>query len=320
MHPLSPAAAALPLLLAAGAASAFPERPVRIVVPFAPGGNIDITARTLAPGMSEALGVQVLVENRAGAGGLIGSEAVARAQPDGYTTLMGSTGTLSTAVALYPKIRFDPMKDLAPTSLVSVVPLVLTVHHAMPARSVKEFIALVKARPGKVTMASAGTGTSNHLAGEYFQSVTGTKMIHVPYKGSGPALSDLMGGQVDVIFDQIASSLPHIRSGRLKAIAVTTPRRSAALPDTPTLAESGLAGFDASTSTGIMVPGGTPAAIVARMHAAVVQSVRMPATREGLMRIGADPLESSPEEFARLLRSELEKWTRVIKAADIRVE
>jgi tripartite-type tricarboxylate transporter receptor subunit TctC len=233
---------------------------------------------------------------------------------------MGSTGTLSTAVALYPKIRFDPMKDLAPTSLVSVVPLVLTVHHAMPARSVKEFIALVRARPGKVTMASAGTGTSNHLAGEFFQSVTGTKMIHVPYKGSGPALSDLMGGQVDVIFDQIASSLPHIRSGRLKAIAVTTPRRSAALPDTPTLAESGLAGFDASTSTGIMVPGGTPAAIVARMHAAVVQSVRMPATREGLMRIGADPLESSPEEFARLLRSELEKWTRVIKAADIRVE
>jgi tripartite-type tricarboxylate transporter receptor subunit TctC len=314
------ALAALPLCLATATAFGFPDRPVRLVVPFAPGGNIDITARTIAPGMGEALGVQVLVENRAGAGGLIGSEAVVRAQPDGYTTLLGSTGTLSTAVALHPKIRFDPMKDLAPTSLVSVVPLVITVHPALPARSVKEFIALVKARPGKVTMASAGTGTSNHLAGEYFQAVTGTKMVHIPYKGSGPALTDLMGGQIDLIFDQVASSLPFIRSGRLKAIAVTTPRRSAALPDTPTLAESGLPGFDASTSTGVMLPGGTPAAIVTRMHAAVVQSVRMPSTREGLLRIGADPLESSPEDFAKLLRSEIDKWTKVVKTADIRVE
>ena len=232
---------------ALAAQGAYPDRPIRLIVPYPPGGNIDITARTIAPGLGENLGVQIVVDNRGGAGGTIGSEAAAKAPPDGYTLLMGSTGTLATAQALYPKLGFDPLNDFAYTSLVSSVALVAEVIPSLPARNVKELIALLKSRPGRVTFASAGIGTSNHLTGEYFQTVTGTKLVHVPYKGSGPALVDLMGGQVDMMFDQVSSSIGHVRSGKLRALAVTKIKRTGALPEVPTMDESGLKGFEAST-------------------------------------------------------------------------
>lgn len=301
-------------------AAVYPERPIRLVVPYPPGGNIDITARTISPGLTEALGVQILVDNRGGAGGTIGSELVAKAPPDGYTMLMGSTGTLATAQALYPKLNFDPLKDYAHTSLVSSVALVAVTIPSLPARNVKEFIALLKARPGGVTMASSGIGTSNHLTGEYFQTITGTRMVHVPFKGSGPALVDLMGGQVDMMFDQVSSSIGHIQSGRLRALAVTTLKRTSALPKVPTMDESGLKGFEASTTTGVLLPARTPQDIVKRVHAALIKTLRLPATREGFAKVGADVLESTPEEFDKLLRSENVKWSKVIREGNVKID
>jgi tripartite-type tricarboxylate transporter receptor subunit TctC len=309
--------AAAPAFAAQGV---YPDRPIRLIVPYPPGGNIDITARTIAPGLSETLGVQIVVDNRGGAGGTIGSEMAAKAPPDGYTFLMGSTGTLATAQALYPRLGFDPLKDFAYTSLVSSVALVAVTIPSLPARNVKELIALLKARPGRVTMASAGIGTSNHLTGEYFQTVTATKLVHVPYKGSGPALVDLMGGQVDMMFDQVSSAIGHINSGKLRALAVTTLKRTSALPKVPTMDESGLKGFEASTTTGILLPAKTPTEIQKRVYAAVVKTLRMPATREGFAKVGADVIESTPEELDRLMRAENVKWTKVIRDANVKVE
>lgn len=310
------------LLLAVPAivAAAYPERTIRIIVPYPPGGNIDITARTVAPGLSEALGQPVVIDNRGGAGGTIGSELAAKSAPDGYTLLLGSTGTLASSPALYPKLGFDPIKDFAPTSLVSIVPLVIAIHPAIPAKNVKDFIALAKARPGRITMASAGSGTSNHLTGELFQSEAGIKLIHVPYKGSGPALIDLMGGQVDVLFDQLSSAIGYIKGGKLRALAVTTLKRATALPEVPTVNESGLKGFDASTSTGILLPVATPRDIVTKVHVSLIKVLRLPATRESFARIGADTLESSPEEFTRFLREELAKWGKVVRDAGVKLE
>ena len=302
------------------AQAAYPDHAVRIIVPYVPGGNIDITARTIAPGLAEALGTQVVIDNRGGAGGTIGSEMAAKAAPDGYTLLMGSTGTLATTPALYPKVGFDPLKDYAATSMVSVVPLIIVVNPAMPVKDVRDFIALAKSRAGTVTMSSSGTGTSNHLAGELFQTVTGTKMIHVPYKGSGPALVDLMGGQVDVMFDQVSSSIGFIQGGKLHALAVTSPKRSGSLPDVPTLDESGLKGFDASTTTAILLPAATPQEIVTKVYNALIKTLRLPSTRDNFRRIGADVLESTPEDFMRTLRSELTKWTKVIRDGNVKVE
>jgi tripartite-type tricarboxylate transporter receptor subunit TctC len=302
------------------AGAAYPDRAIRIIVPYPPGGNIDITARTIAPGMSEALGVQVVIDNRGGAGGTIGSEIAAKAAPDGYTLLLGSTGTLATSPLLYSKIGFDPLKDYAYTSLVSVVPLVAVVNPSIPAKTINDFIALAKARPGRVTMASAGTGTSNHLTGEYFQTVTGTKLVHVPYKGSGPALVDLMGGQVDVMFDQMSSSIGHIQGRKLRGLVVTTLKRSSAMPDIPTMDESGYKGFEASTTTGIMLPAATPKDVVQKVYAALVKTLRQPATKQAFTRIGADVVESTPQDFEALLRAETVKWSKVVRAANVKVE
>jgi tripartite-type tricarboxylate transporter receptor subunit TctC len=312
--------AALVLAVPDMASAAYPEKTIRIIVPYPPGGNIDITARTVAPGLSEVLGQQVVIDNRGGAGGTIGSELAARSAPDGYTLLLGSTGTLASSPALYPKLGFDPIKDFAPTSLVSIVPLVMVIHPAIPAKNVKDFVALAKARPGRITMASAGSGTSNHLTGELFQSVAGIKLIHVPYKGSGPALIDLMGGQVDVLFDQLSSAIGYIKGGKLRALAVTTLKRATALPEVPTVDESGLKGFDASTSTGILLPVATPRDIVTKVHASLIKVLRLPATRESFARIGADTLESSPEEFTRFLREEIAKWSKVVHDAGVKLE
>jgi tripartite-type tricarboxylate transporter receptor subunit TctC len=310
------------LVLASGVANAaFPDRPIRIIVPYAPGGNIDITARAIAPGMSETLGQTVVVDNRGGAGGTLGTELGAKAAPDGYTLTLGSTGTLSTAPPLYPKLNYDPVKDFATTSLVSNVALVLEVHPSIPAHTVKEFIALAKSRPGKITMGTSGAGTTNHLSGELFQSATGTKLIHIPYKGSGPGLIDLMGGQIDIFFDQLSASIGFIQAGKIRALAVTTIKRAAAMPELPTIAEAaGIPGFDASTWTGIVLPAATPRDVILKIHGALVKTLRTKSVRENFARLGAETLESTPEEFARYLREDLAKWTRVVREAGIKLE
>ena len=310
------------LALASGMANAaFPDRPLRIIVPYAPGGNIDITARAIAPGMSEALGQTVVVDNRGGAGGTLGTELGAKAAADGYTLTLGSTGTLSTAPPLYPKLNYDPVKDFATTSLVSNVALVLEVHPSIPAHNVKEFIALAKTRPGKITMGTSGAGTTNHLAGELFQSATGTKLIHIPYKGSGPGLIDLMGGQIDIFFDQLSASIGFIQAGKIRALAVTTIKRAAAMPELPTIAEAaGIPGFDASTWTGIVLPAATPRDVVLKIHGALVKTLRTKSVRDNFARLGAETLESTPEEFARYLRDDLAKWTRVVREAGIKLD
>ncbi|MGZ5144275.1 MAG: Bug family tripartite tricarboxylate transporter substrate binding protein, partial [Burkholderiales bacterium] len=255
-----------------------------------------------------------------GAGGTIGSELAAKAAPDGYTLLMGSSGTLATAQALYPRLGFDPLKDFAYTSLVSVVPLVAVTNPSLPAKNLKELIDLAKSRPGRLTVGSAGAGTSNHLTGELFQSMTHTKLVHVPYKGSGPALVDLMGGQIDIVFDQLSASIGHIQSGKLRALAVTTLKRSSLLPNVPTMDEAGLKGFEASTSTGIVLPAATPRENVKRLHAALIKVLRQPATRESFARLGAEVLESTPEEFDKLMRTETAKWSKVVRDAGVKID
>jgi tripartite-type tricarboxylate transporter receptor subunit TctC len=313
----------LPMLLVAANtlfAAAYPERSIRIIVPYAPGGNIDITARIIAPGMAETLGQQVVIDNRGGAGGTLGADIGAKAAPDGYTLTLGSTGTLSTAPPLYPRLGYDPVKDFAMTSLVNNVPLVLEMHPSIPAKTMKEFIALAKSRPGKITMGSSGAGTTNHLSGELFQSATGTKFIHIPYKGSGPGLIDLMGGQIDIFFDQLSASIGYIQTGRLRALAVTTIKRASAMPELPTIAESGIPGFDSSTWTAIIMPAATPQDVVLKVHGALIKTLRTKTTRDAFARLGAETLESSPEETARFVKEDLAKWTRVVREAGIKLE
>ena len=308
------------MLLATSASAAYPERSIRIIVPYAPGGNIDITARTIAPGMAEALGQQVVIDNRGGAGGTLGTDIGAKAAPDGYTLTLGSTGTLSTAPPLYPKLGYDPVKDFAMTSLVNNVPLVLEMHPSIPAKTVKELIALAKARVGKITMGSSGAGTTNHLSGELFQRETGTRFIHIPYKGSGPGLIDLMGGQIDIFFDQLSASIGYIQTGRLRALAVTTIKRASAMPELPTIAESGIPGFDASTWTSVIMPAATPHDIVMKVNAAVVKTLRQKSTRDAFARLGAETLESTPEETMKYMKDDLAKWTRVVREANIKLD
>ena len=305
------------LLATAGAWAAYPEKPIRIIVPFAPGGNIDINARIVAPGLSERLGQPVVVENRGGAGSRIGTEMAAKAAPDGYTLLLGSSGSLTINPVFSANVTFDPLRDFAYTSLVSAVPMILSVHPSVPARSVKEFIALAKARPGRLTMGSAGVGSNTHITGELFQLVTATQFVHVPYKGTGPALIELMGGQVDLIFDQLSTSAPLIRNGKLRPLGVTTLKRSFLLPEVPTIDESGVSGFEASTYTGIMLPAATPRDVVMKIYEALSHTLDLPATRESFARLGADVIKTTPEEAARRIRDDVAKWTKVREATGI---
>ena len=310
------------LALSTGAASAqnYPVRPVRLIVPFPPGGNIDITARAIAPGLTELLGQTIVVDNRGGAGGIIGTDLVAKSTPDGYTLVLASSGTVTVAPSLYTKMPYDPIKDLAPITLLSYVPIVLVVHPGNAAKSIKDFVALAKARPGKMIMASAGNGTTNHLAGELFQLETGAKFVHVPYKGSGPALVDLMGGQVEMLFDQLSASSPHIKGGRLRALVVAGEKRNAIIPDVPTMTESGLKNCDAGTFTALMGPTGIPPAIIAKLNAAGNKTLAMQATRDRFAAVGADILGGSAAQLDTQLKQELAKWTRVAKAANIKIE
>jgi tripartite-type tricarboxylate transporter receptor subunit TctC len=304
-------------LTAAGAWAAYPEKPIRIIVPYAPGGNIDVNARIVAPGLTERLGQPVVVENRGGAGSRIGTEMAAKAAPDGYTLLLGSSGSLTINPVFSPNATIDPLRDFSYTSLVSNVPMVLSVHPSVPARSVKEFIALAKARPERLTMGSAGVGSNTHFTGELFQLETATKLVHVPYKGTGPALIELMGGQVDLIFDQLSTSISHIKSGRLRPLAVTTLRRSFLLPALPTLDESGVRGFEASSYTGIMLPSATPKDIVMKIYEALTDWLDQPAARESFAKLGADVIKTTPEEAARRIRDDVAKWTTVREATGI---
>ncbi len=299
---------------------AFPTRSIRLVVPFPPGGNIDITARAIAPGLGELLGQAVVVDNRGGAGGLIGIEIVTKSAPDGHTLALASSGTITVAPSLYTKMPYDPIKDLTAIALLSYVPIVLVVNPGNPAKSVKEFIALAKSRPGKLTMASGGNGTSNQLAGELFQLETGTKFVHVPYKGAAPAVVDVMGGQVDMLFDQLSASSNFIRSGKLRALVVAGEKRNAVIPDVPTMIESGLKNCDAGTFTALMGPAALPRNVIAALNTAVNKTLAMPATRERFAAVGASVLGGTPAQLDKNLKEELAMWTRVVKAANIRVD
>ncbi len=311
------ALAAACLLDTAGAWAAYPEKPIRIIVPYAPGGNIDVNARIVAPGLSERLGQPVVVENRGGAGSRIGTEMAAKAAPDGYTLLLGSSGSLTINPVFSPNATIDPLRDFSYTSLVSDVPMALSVHPSVPARSVKEFIALAKARPERLTMASAGVGSNTHFTGELFQLETATRLVHVPYKGTGPALIDLMGGQVDLIFDQLSTSISLIKSGKLRPLGVTTLKRSFLLPAVPTIDESGVRGFEASSYTGIMLPSATPKDIVMKIYGALTDWLDQPATRESFARLGAEVIKTTPEAAARRIRDDVAKWIKVREATGI---
>ncbi|WP_310568019.1 tripartite tricarboxylate transporter substrate binding protein [Hydrogenophaga sp.] len=307
------------------AQNAWPTKPVRIVVPFAPGGTTDILARVLAPELSKVFGQSFVVDNKAGAGGNIGADIVAKSAGDGYTLLMGTVGTHGINKALYAKLPYDPQKDFAPVTLVAGVPNVMVMNtkraQELGITNVADFVRYAKAHPGQLNMASSGNGTSIHLAGELFKSRNGIFMTHIPYRGSGPALKDLIGGAVDVMFDNLPSAMPHIQSGSLKAFAVTSGQRSAALPDLPTVAEAGkLPGFEASSWFGLLAPAGTPADIVARLQQETAKAMALPAVKERLLAQGAIPGGNSPAEFAQQIDAEITKWAAVVKASGAKVD
>jgi tripartite-type tricarboxylate transporter receptor subunit TctC len=317
-------AAALALVATAAApqaqAQAFPSKPVTVIVPFPAGGTTDIVARLTAQKLSEAWGQPVIVDNRAGAGGNIGSAMVAKAAPDGYTLLMGTVGTHAINASLYEKMPYDVVKDFAPITNVAAVPNMLVVNPALPVNSVKELIDYGKKNPGKLNMASSGNGTSIHLAGELFKVMTGVQMEHIPYKGSAPALTDLMGGQVQVMFDNMPSALPHVKAGKLRAIAVTTLKRSPAMPDLPTIDEAGVKGFEAASWFGLLAPAGTPKEIVAKVQADVVKAMKTTDLTEKMAQQGAAAVGNTPDEFAAYIKVELAKWEKVVKASGAKAD
>ncbi|HEX5738363.1 MAG TPA: tripartite tricarboxylate transporter substrate binding protein [Hydrogenophaga sp.] len=318
-------AAAVALPGATLAQANWPTKPVRIVVPFAPGGTTDILARMLAPELSKAFGQQFIVDNRGGAGGNIGADHVAKSAGDGYTLLMGTVGTHGINKALYSKLPYDPQKDFAPITLVAGVPNVMVMNAAraqeLGINTVPDFVRYAKANPGKLNMASSGNGTSIHLAGELFKAQTGVFMTHIPYRGSGPAVRDLIGGIMDVMYDNLPSAMPHIQAGSLKAFAVTSAMRSEALPDIPTVAEAAnLPGFEASSWFGMLAPAGTPPEIVSRLQMEIAKALKLPEINTRLAGLGAIPSGNTPQEFARLIDSEIAKWAPVVKAAGARVD
>jgi tripartite-type tricarboxylate transporter receptor subunit TctC len=304
----------------AHAQSPYPSRPIRLIVPFAAGGATDILARAIGQKITEAMGQTVIVDNRPGAGGNIGSDIVAKSAPDGYTLLMGAVGPQAINVTLYPKLPYDVLNDFAPIILVATVSNVLVVHPAVPAKSVKDLVALAKARPGKLTQASSSPGSAGHLAGEMLKMMAGVDIVTVPYKGSAPALIDLMAGQVDLMFDNMPACLPHVRAGKLRAIAASNAQRSSVMPELPTVAESGFPGFDAGSWFGILARAGTSREIVGALNSVIGKSLSSAELRERLSSQGADPAGGSPEQFAQLIRSEIAKWAKVVKTANVRVE
>jgi tripartite-type tricarboxylate transporter receptor subunit TctC len=308
------------LLSCAATAQNYPTRPIRMIVPYAPGGNVDISARIIGAPLAEILGQTIVVDNRPGAGGNLGAALVAKATPDGYTLLVGSSGPLSVNPVIFKNLPYDSIKDFAPISTVQAVPLVVLASPKAGFNSIADFIAAAKARPGKVTMASAGAGTTNHFAIELLASMANIKVLHVPYKGSGPALSELLGGQVETMVDQLAASIGYVKDGRLKVLAVTTPQRASALPNTPTLDELGYKGYQAATLLGLLAPAGTPRPVIAKLNAAVRKVMDNPAVSERFRGLGANPGASSPEEFSARIRDELHQWQGLAKKLNLKFE
>jgi tripartite-type tricarboxylate transporter receptor subunit TctC len=312
------AAVLLAVPLAAGAQT-WPDKPIRLVVPFTPGGSTSILARVLSDYLSPKYGQQIVVDNKPGAGGHVGAELVARAPADGYTLLLGTIG-IHAAHALYPKLNYDPVKDLQPVIMLIELPLVLVVHPSSPANSVQEFIAMAKARPGEINFSSAGLGTSTHMTGELFRAMTGTPLTHIPYKGSAPAMQDVMGNQVHAMFEQLPTTLPQIQAGRLKALGVTSKTRSPQLPNTPTIAESGVPGYESTGWFTIAAPGKMPATLVQKLNADFNAALQAPEVRSRLVEMGMTIVGGTPEFAARYYATETEKWTRVIRSANLKVE
>ena len=315
------AAAAMMVLVAGNAlAQAWPSKPIRVMVPFPPGGSTDIVARIVGQKLGERLGQSIVIENRGGAGGTLGTAQVAKAAPDGYTLTVASTSTHVVAPSVYQKLDYDPVKDFAPISLMAVSPYLLVVHPAVPAKSVKELVELARKQPGKMNYASAGVGSTTHLAMEMLKSASNTYMLHIPYSGNGPAGTAVISGQVEILFGSMPAVLPHAKGGRVRALAVGTLARSPSMPEIPTIAESGYPGFDASLWLGIMAPAGTPQPVIDRLHKEIVAVVSAADTREALSKAGAEPVTSSPAELAAMVRDGVPKYAKIVKMAGVKPE
>jgi tripartite-type tricarboxylate transporter receptor subunit TctC len=307
-------------LVAAAALAQYPAKPIRLIVPFAAGGGNDNVARLVGKHLSDSLGQQLVIDNRPGAGGALGAELAAKAVPDGYTLFLGGVGSHAVNPNLNDSLPYDPIRDFAPVALLAQAPLVLVVHPSVPADSIKAFVALARSRPGQLNYASNGNGSSSHLAAVMFDSMTGVDMVHVPYKGLSPALTDLLSGRVQLMFSSVVAILPHIKAGKLRGLAVTGSRRLASMPNLPTIAESGLPGYEASSWYGVLAPAGTPREIVARLNAELVKALEQPEVRTSLLAEGAEPIGGSPEQFASHIRSEMERLGKLIREAKIRLE
>jgi tripartite-type tricarboxylate transporter receptor subunit TctC len=319
---LHPSAFILCCAIAASTAMAqqYPARPVRFVVPFAPGGSVDTLARTIGPRLADVMGQQIVVDNRPGGNGDIGMLIVAKAPPDGYTMLLGYIANLAIAPSLYPKMPYDPARDYSPVTQIATSPNVMTAHPSVPARGLQELIALAKAKPGSVNFASTGVASVGHLTGELLNSLAGMKMTHVPYKGGGQAIIDLVGGHVQVMFSGFSAAMPHIKSGKARALATTGARRSPALPDVATIAEQGFPGVEATAWYGVLVPAGTPRPVVVRLHGELVKILKLPDVVQRLDALGFEMVGSTPEQFAAYMRAETVKWAKVVKASGAKPE
>ena len=320
LHSFLLSISAAALAPAAATAQSYPERPVRVVVPFPAGGAADIVARQVTQGLAAALGSQFVVDNRAGAGGAIGAETVARSAPDGYTLLFASSSALSINPHIAAKLSYDALRDFSPIALIGFAPNVLVVHPSVPAKSVKDLIAVARSKPNALNFASNGTGTLSHLTGELFMQRAGVKMVHIPYKGLAPALTDLISGEVQVMFSSAVAALPQAKAGRLRAIAMTGSKRSAAIPDIPTVAESGLPGYETGSWYGVVVPAGTPKVAIDRLSKEIQAIVKAKDVTSKLNEEAVIPIGNPPEEFAKHIRAELARWAKVIKAAKIELE
>jgi len=307
-------------IASAAAQTAYPSKPLRLVSPFPPGGVVDTVSRVVAQKLSESLGQPVVVENKVGAGGNIAAEFVSKSSPDGYTLLMGSIATHAINVSLYSRMPYDAERDFAPVSLAATNTNLVVVNPSFPVRSIAELIAYAKANPGKLNYGTAGSGTAQHLAGELFKTTAGIDMVHVPYKGAAPAISDLLAGQIPLMFVDISISLPHVRAGRLRALAVTAGKRIPQLPEVPTVAESGLPGFEVNAWFGVFAPAGTTREIVNRLNADIVRGLAAPEVRERLLALGVEPQTSTPEQLAAFVKSEIAKWGRIVRASGARAD
>ena len=301
-------------------AQSYPAKPIRFYTPYPPGGTTDILARIVGAKMHEAWGQPVIVEAKPGAGGNIGADFVAKSTPDGYTLLMGASGPLAINASLFSKLPYDPAKDFAPVVLSASVPLVLVAHPSLPVKNVREFIALIKARPGQFNYASAGPGSPQHLTAEMFKFMTKVEMTHIPYKGSGPAIVDLIGGQIPFAFESMIPVLPHVKGGKLHGLAVTSAARSPVLPEIATVAEGGVPGFESIAWYGVVAPAGTPKEIVAKLNGEMVRIANMPDIKQRLMEMGSPPVAGTPDQFGALIKSEIPKWAKVVKQANVSLD